>query len=68
MSGRLIFANRHHWMDVLCLEQHEVTLARVGRLYRILAKQIHDDGGDQDALLELNLARDEALAWLRGRA
>lgn len=48
------------WREILGLETGPVTLDRINTAYRKRARQTH--AGDNVAILELNLARDEAVA------
>ncbi len=54
------------WRTVLKLSGMAVNASDVEERYRELAKQAHpDSGGDHDAMVRLNKARDAALTFLR---
>lgn len=54
------------WRDVLGLRGIAVTSSDIDERYRLLAKDAHPDkGGDHDAMVRLNKAREDALAFLR---
>lgn len=55
-----------HWRDVLGVQNGELGSERaIEQRYRELARARHPDkpGGSSDAMIELNRAREQALAW-----
>jgi hypothetical protein len=59
-------AGTKDWRVVLGLENMAVTSSDIEERYRQLAKDAHPDtGGDHDAMVRLNKAREAALAFLR---
>jgi hypothetical protein len=61
-------AAEEDWRAVLKLRGMAVTSADIEESYRELAKEAHpDSGGDHDAMVRLNQARDAALKFLGAR-
>jgi hypothetical protein len=59
-------AGEDDWRSVLGLRGMAVTSSDIEERYRQLAKDAHPDaGGDHDAMVRLNKAREAALAFLR---
>lgn len=60
--------SRSVWWRVLGLSEQPVTEDEVNTAYRARAKHCHPDhGGSDEAMAELNRARDEAIAFVRAR-
>lgn len=57
------------WQQVLGLENPAPTFAQIDSAFRDKAKGVHpdrSDGGDPEAFMRLNKARDAAKAWISG--